>query len=145
MRTRFVCAVLLLLHCVGLAAQDVVADRVAAPMVALEGTIKSRRVWGPPGFGETPKRDSRTTIYVLKLKKPRTAAELPLDMRSNREPARKYSEVQLFCDPVKFARCEAAVRSSVGREVTVSGRVDFAVEPTDYVSITMEVLAIQRE
>jgi hypothetical protein len=144
MRT-FASAILLLLYGVGLAAQDLIADPPSAPIVALEGTIRSRRVWGPPGFGETPKQDSRTTIYVLKLKKPKRAAELSLRAPSSREPAKKYSEIQLFCDSVKFPRCEAAVRSSVGHEVTVSGKVDFAVEPTDYVPITMEVLAIERE
>jgi len=145
MRTAITSALLLLLHGAGLEAQDVVVDRPSAPIAALEGTIKSRGVWGPPGFGETPKQDSRTTIYLLKLKKAKTAAELALGAPSNRKPTRAYSEVQLFCDSIKFPRCAATVRSSVGREVTVSGRVDFAVEPTDYVPITMEVLAIQRE
>ncbi len=145
MRTIFPSAILLLLHGVGLAAQDVVVDRPSAPMVALEGTIRSRRVWGAPGFGETPKQDSRTTIYLLRLKKPKTAGGLSLGAPSNREAAREYSEVQLFCDSTKFPRCAATVHSSVGRRVTVSGKVDFAVEPTDYVPITMEVLAIQRE
>lgn len=84
-------AILLLLYGVGLAAQDVVVDRTSAPIVALEGTIKSRRVWGPRGFGETPKQDSRTTIYLLKLKKPKTAVELSLGRPPNRKPAREYS------------------------------------------------------
>jgi hypothetical protein len=140
MRTILASVALLLLHVVGLAAQS-----PSAPIVALEGTIKSRRVWGPPGFGETPKQDSRTTIYVLKLKKPRTAAGLSLRTPSSQEPGKKYFEVQLFCDSVKFSRCAAAVRSSIGHEVTASGRVDYAAEPADYVPITMEVLAIQRE
>ncbi len=145
MRTIFAFALLLSFHGVGIAAQGVADERAPASMVALEGTIKSRRVWGPPGFGETPRQDSRTTIFLLKLKKPKTAAELSLSTGSNEGPARKYSEVQLFCDSVKFPRCTAVVHSSVGHEVTVSGRVDFAVEPTDYVPITMEVLAIERE
>lgn len=145
MRTRFLSVMPLLLYGVSLAAQDVVSDRASAHVVVLEGTIKSRRVWGPPGFGETPKQDTRTTIYVLKLKKPKKAAELSLGAPSNEKPPKEYSEVQLFCDSIKFPRCAAAVHSSVGREVTVSGRVDFAVEPTDYVPITMEVLLIQRE
>jgi len=38
--------------------------------VRLEGTLSERKEYGPPGYGETPAKDKRETIFVLKLSSP---------------------------------------------------------------------------
>jgi hypothetical protein len=35
--------------------------------VRLEGRLIERKVYGPPGYGETPAKDQRSSIFVLKL------------------------------------------------------------------------------
>ena len=36
-------------------------------LVSIPGVLTRRMVWGPPNYGETPKRDTRYAIWVLKL------------------------------------------------------------------------------
>ena len=33
----------------------------------LEGMLTQRTFYGPPGFGETPAKDAREKVYLLKL------------------------------------------------------------------------------
>ena len=47
-----------------------VACRYDTAGVRLEGTLTERKEYGPPGYGETPSKDERTTILVLKLSSP---------------------------------------------------------------------------
>ncbi len=45
------------------------APALSAP-VALAGSIARRTVFGPPNYGETPERDARETVLVLRLETP---------------------------------------------------------------------------
>jgi hypothetical protein len=113
-------------------------------VIIVKGTIKSKKVWGPPNFGETPKQDARYVIYVLKLKEGKTATELSLNEESENSH-RRYTELQLRCDIGLFPKCERLISHSVGREVTIGGRAEYRVAPTDYLPVTMDVFLIQKE
>ena len=107
------------------------------PTIVLKGILESKSEWGPPGFGETPRLDSRVSIFVLKLDKPRTARELGL--QSDKKDGEIYKEIQLWCDSALFPRCQEALRKSKGRRIAIGGQAAFAVEPTDYSPVTLRV------
>ncbi len=66
-------AVLLIFHLGICAAQQKTASgssssyRYDTPGIRLEGILTERKVYGPPGYGETPAKDECNTILVLKL------------------------------------------------------------------------------
>ena len=144
MRPHTLVAVFIIPLLCGFTAQTPPPAPASTHIVSLAGTISSRKVWGPPGFGETPRQDKRFVVYTLKLKDAKTAEQLSLDEPPGQDSVnKKYSELQLRCYTSSFPQCEGLVSHSIGREVTVSGRVEFAVYPTDYLPITIEVLSIQ--
>jgi hypothetical protein len=110
----------------------------APPVLMLTGNLKSETRWGPPGFGETPEKDSRVVIFVLKLRPSRTAKQLSLP-EDGEEGEKKFSEIQLRCDSTAFPSCEAALKKSVGHRITVGGEAEPGGAPTDYLPVTMWV------
>lgn len=120
------------------------SSSASSRIVIVKGTIKSKRVWGPPNFGETPKKDARFVIYTLKLKEAKTAAQLSLDEAAGNR-LNSYIELQLRCDIARFPQCQALISHSVGREITIGGRAEYGVYPTDYLPVTMDVFLIQKE
>jgi hypothetical protein len=114
------------------------------PMVVLTGVLRSKSEWGPPGFGETPTLDSKVVIFALKLLEPRTATQLSLK-EGRKKGQETFSEIQLWCDATAFPRCESLLKKSVGHRVTVSGEASRAVEPTDYLPVTLHVRLIANQ
>lgn len=112
------------------------------PMVALSGVLKSKVEWGPPGFGETPKIDSKVRIFVLKLREPRSAKQLSL---SRDKKGEEFREIQLWCDSNAFPKCKSRLRESVGHRITVVGQAARGAEPTDYLPVTLRVSLITSE
>jgi len=110
----------------------------------LTGVLKSQTKWGPPGFGETPKLDSKVVIFVLRLREPRTAKQLSLPDHGTKGDER-FSEVQLWCDSTAFPLCEPLLKRSVGKRITVAGQAARAVEPTDYLPVTLRVRLITNQ
>lgn len=39
-------------------------------MIELNGTLTTKQIFGPPNYGETPEKDARETVYILKLDTP---------------------------------------------------------------------------
>jgi len=118
---------------------------MAAPsgddLVALTGIVRSRTEWGPPGFGETPKADAKVVIFTLKLSAPRTGKQLSLP----EEGGKQFTELQLRCDSTTFPNCESALKKSVGQKVKVSGLVESAAAPTDYLPVILRVRSIANQ
>jgi len=113
-------------------------------VVLLKGVVRSKTIWGPPGFGETPKLDSKITIYILKLHERRTAKQLQLP-DNEKNLGRTFSEVQLRCDSATFLNCEAGLTESVGRKITVGGQTTNATEPTDFLPVILHLHLITNE
>lgn len=106
-----------------------------AQTVVLEGVVKSRKEYGPPGYGETPRTDPKVTIFVLRLTKATGYRQLGLPPDKERG-GRLVSEVQLICHA---DACELQLRNSVGRRVTVRGEADQAAEPGAYLPVVFWV------
>jgi hypothetical protein len=119
-------------------------DSDSPPAVVLTGVLKSRTEWGPPGFGETPKVDSKTVIFVLRLRKPQPPKQLSLP-EGKKKLEETISEIQLWCDSAAFSGCESLLKKSVGHRITVAGQAAWAVEPTDYLPVTFHVRLITNQ
>ena len=141
MRPRTLCIVALV--GLGYAAAQSNSPVSGSTVLTLEGRVSSRKTWGPPGFGETPKVDSRLVIYVLKLGEAKTPKQLSLSENS-RELRQDVSEVQLRCDSKALPRCESLLKQSLGRRVTVVGEITEAATPTDFLPVTMFVRLIEK-
>lgn len=63
----------------------------AAPCFTFVGTVKRELNYGPPGFGETPKKDRRITDYILVLDN-----KINIEASKYIDPAKGVSEIQLF-------------------------------------------------
>lgn len=109
--------------------------------VRLVGSLGSRTVWGPPGFGETPDQDQRAEIFVLQLDMPKNEEDLGLVPTPEVET--EYSEVQLVCRSKEVAKCEERLRETAGKHVSLRGRAEYAVYPSDYLPIVVDVLSIE--
>jgi len=107
------------------------------PGVALEGTLIERQVYGPPGFGETPAKDERDSILVLKLRRPITVEPLA-DAKSkdsaSLDTARDIREVQLFVDRSQIANA----RKLVSKMVIAVGTLNEAVAPSQYTKVWLD-------
>src|ERR1700759_2153018 len=93
------------------------------PGIRLEGLLLERKVFGPPGYGETPAKDTRETILVLKLSHPIDvvpAADAEANNSASLDFVKDANEVQLFVDPSR--RAEA--KKWIGRRVITSGTLE---------------------
>ncbi|MDE1155560.1 MAG: hypothetical protein PW735_07480 [Acidobacteriaceae bacterium] len=110
------------------------------PGIQLEGTLTLRMFYGPPGFGETPAKDAREKVYLLKLGKPATMT--PID-----DPKAKtcwdafphVSEVQLFIPPE--SKIEA--NGLLGKAVLATGTIRESDAPSEHTKVTLDVKALQ--
>lgn len=99
------------------------------PGIRLEGRLTERKVYGPPGYGETPTKDKQTTILVLKLPYPITvepSADAKQKNSPSLDPVRNVHEVQLFIARHQTAGAHALLGKRVVAEGTLSQNRIFA-------------------
>ena len=107
----------------------------------LEGNLVKRKVFGPPGYGETPAKDERNTILILKLLRPisvKPTAGSVAKNNPNSEAFQHVREIQLFIPRQKRTEAERMV----GKIVLVSGMLNEHVAPSSYTDVWMDVKAI---
>jgi hypothetical protein len=107
------------------------------PGVRLEGILLERKVFGPPGYGETPTTDEKDTIFVLKL--PHVIDVEPVmgakDKNSaSLDPAKNVRKVQLFVDRSQMSE----TRKLVGKPVVAEGTLNEAVAPSQYTKVWLD-------
>lgn len=97
-----------------------------------------RKVYGPPGYGETPARDAKGSILVLKLSqqisvKPakNAAANGSVDL----DPAEGVRDVQLFLD----APLKTGAYKLLGQEITAIGTLNESITAAQYTKVWMDV------
>ena len=104
--------------------------------VSLCGVIRHELRWGPPGFGETPQKDSRFTAWFVSF-------ENPLQFRyvgERSEEQKQYlSEIQLSLDPTSIHKRD--LLQLTGQWVAVTGRLWSATSQGD---VTPVVLALNQ-
>ncbi len=97
-----------------------------------------RKVYGPPGYGETPAQDERDTILILRLLHPITVEPVPgviAENNPNAESFRGVREVQLFVP----RNATSNAKEMLGKLVVVGGTLNEHVAPSDYTDVWMNV------
>jgi hypothetical protein len=111
------------------------------PEARLEGMLTERKVFGPPGYGETPAKDERTTILVLKLAQAITVeplADAKMKNSPNLDTAKNIREVQLFVGRSQITEA----RKLLGRNVIAVGTLNEAVAPSQYTKVWLDIKAL---
>jgi hypothetical protein len=111
------------------------------PGVQLEGTLIERKVYGPPGYGETPAKDLRTSIFVLKLRQPITAEPIPPVAKDNPngDTFKHVREVQLFVNSSQTADA----RKLVGHTVAATGTLNESITASQYTKVWLDVKTLE--
>ena len=109
--------------------------------VRLEGVLIERTFYGPPGFGETPAKDFKDKVLVLKMGKPITVE--PVDGAEaknspNLDTVRHISQVQLFLPRPQLAEA----RKLLGKAVVAVGILSEALAPRQYTHVTLDVTTL---
>ena len=104
---------------------------------AITGTLTQQLVWGPPNFGETPKKDARYEIWILKLD---YLLPIDADLDLNLSVRKiKISTVQLVGTKARGQTYDEFVH----RHIVVMGRLRTQIFPGDYTPITIEVESVR--
>jgi len=107
------------------------------PKIKLHGVLIKRKVYGPPGYGETPSKDTRTTILVLRLSHAIDVEPLPNATPTETpdlDTVKSAREVQLFIGPSKRIDSE----QFVGRTVTVVGTLHESITASQYTKVWVD-------
>ena len=108
------------------------------PGVQLEGKLEKRKVYGSPGYGETPTQDERNTVIILKLLHPITVEPVSVVAAKNNPNAETFkhvAEIQLFIP----RESTSVVDGMVGQLVVASGVLNQHVAPSNYTDVWMAV------
>jgi len=123
---RFFAIVTLMLVLAGAVIGQQPSYRYDTAGITLHGTLIERKVYGPPGYGETPAQDAHETILILKLPHPisvEPAADGEGSGSPNLDPAKNVREVQLL-----MGRTQAAeARRLLGRMVIATGTLNESI------------------
>jgi hypothetical protein len=111
------------------------------PGVQLEGTLIERKVYGPPGYGETPAKDLRTSILVLKLWQPITVEPMPHVSKDNPNGDKFHHvrEVQLIVNPSQ----RADVRKLAGRTIAATGTLSESITASQYTRVWLDAKRLE--
>jgi hypothetical protein len=132
---------------VGCSAQKVppvgvaVSYRYDTAGVRLEGTLTERKEYGPPGYGETPSKDERDTILVLKLSSPisvQPTANAAASGSASLDPVKDVRELQLFIPKPQVAEA----RKLLGRAVVAVGTLNEAAAPSQYTKVWLDTQTV---
>jgi hypothetical protein len=125
--------------------QSAAAEQPADPCevgvpVALDGTLFTESQFGPPGWGEDPKHDSKWQMVALKLSAAATTSISPVLKKCLTEPA-DTTQVQLRLETVNAAWW----KPFEGKHVTATGTLYFTdTAPTAVLPVQFELSAIPK-
>jgi hypothetical protein len=109
--------------------------------IRLEGTLTERKEYGPPGYGETPSKDEKTTILVLKLSHPITvqpAANAEANGSTSLDPVKDVREVQLYIPKPQVSDA----RKLLGKVVVAVGTLNEAAAPSQYTKVWLDTQTV---
>ena len=105
--------------------------------VELEGRLISEWKYGPPNFGEDPKRDQRVKVPILVLTTRVNVRANPADA-TNAVAVRNVRRIQLVLSDVGY-------RELMGRDVVVKGSLFHSFTGHHYTDVLMDVRSIHRK
>jgi len=109
--------------------------------VRLEGTLIERKEYGPPGYGETPSKDVRETIFVLKLPTPisvQPTTNADANGSASLDAVKDIREVQLFIPKPQVNDA----RKLLGKVVVALGTLNEAAAPSQYTKVWLDTQTV---
>lgn len=116
--------------------------RYDTPGTDLSGVLVERNVYGPPGYGETPSRDSHEKIYVLKLSKSISVEPTPnaeATGSASLDPAQNVREVQLFVPQQQKSR----IATLIGHSIEAKGTLNESITASQYTKVWLDVSSLE--
>ncbi len=108
------------------------------PAVELSGTVFSRNYFGPPGYGETPAKDTRERATLLLLDAPVCLRASPNPELDNNSYEGNLIVVQLAAVHVK----PEALKTVQGHRALVRGRLYHAITGHHRTPVVMDVYSV---
>lgn len=116
------------------------AARICIPLwptpVRLSGTIVREEKYGPPGYGESPKRDARLQVFLLEL--PEAVAVCADTSRVAPQPQAEGVRLLQLTEHVSIG----SLRKHLGASVEVFGTIRRRVWPSDFTDALIRVDSI---
>lgn len=112
--------------------------------ITLHGTLIERKVYGPPGYGETPAQDAHETILILKLLEPisvEPAASAEANGSPNLDPAQNVRELQLFMSRPSVVEA----RKHLGQKVAATGTLNESITAAQRTKVWLDVKNLKTE
>jgi len=112
---------------------------------AIEGHLETHWEYGPPGFGETPKKDSHFKILVMRVDRPINVVpprDAPKDS-NDIDPKKDIRRVQLFCSD-GVSGCDENLKQLTSCQVRVTGELHAQLEPMDFYPVNMDVRRMEK-
>ncbi len=102
--------------------------------LTLTGRVVYRTFYGPPGYGENPKTDSRETQDILLLESPVDVIATGNDPTD--QPERKVTRITLVIDH--------SIRNLIGKRVIIEGTLFHAHTGHHHTKVLMDVSSIKK-
>jgi hypothetical protein len=113
-----------------------------SPGIQLEGMLAQRTFYGPPGFGETPAKDARETVLILKLAKPITVDSVQNTKGDEGSCWGVYpnlKQIQVFI----HQQDKPGTSKLVGKTVVAVGKLHEGDAPSEHTKVVMDVERIE--
>lgn len=137
-------SLLCLLALVGAAIGQQSSYRYDTAGITLHGTLIERKVYGPPGYGETPAQDAHETILILKLPRPisvKPADNAEANGSPNLDPAKNVREVQLYMRRPHAVEARKLLR----RMVTATGMLNESITAVQRTKVWLDVKSLHSQ
>jgi len=116
--------------------------------ITLYGVIKEIHAYGPPGFGETPKTDSRVTYLIIQLPKAINTDCTPERPEWKDSDCAATDKIHLYFSmtadgsPSELERLAGRFK---GKRVSVTGKLSRSVSVAQFTPLVLDVTAIESQ
>ncbi len=104
---------------------------------SIYGLLNKELFYGPPGYGQTPKKDTKENCYVLRLAKPVTVKPTTGSDKDIDIPQSNLLMIQIYSNDEKINNF---LEGRIGERIMVRGRFMGAVTGHHHTPVIMEVL-----
>jgi hypothetical protein len=141
-RTALTVVLFLGLPTLNLIAQSDTSHAVETESRTFIGQLRLVSMYGPPGFGENPKVDSRVHYLVLHIKAPVSLPCGPNDLPTDSTVCPKTDKLQLIFDVGVDPLAQKKAGRYVGKRISVTGSLQHASTAAEATPIVLWVKSI---
>ena len=110
--------------------------------VSLEGKLVEKSAYGPPGFGETPKKDLLEKFLVIRVDHPftvRPSESADPNHTANLDRKSNVTEVQLFLSNIAG---QAFRRDMLGKAIVATGTLNESITGSQHTKVWLETKSL---